>query len=96
MKSIRIIVTPPGPAPEFVRAHWVGVLIPLATEDEIAQDPPSGFSIGSENISGYLVLRAKAIKALGDMDREDAANYWSQLLCGRYLRFKKEACELVA
>jgi len=61
MSSVRITQIPPGFAPEEIRKQWVGVELSLATEEEIAQDPPSGFGIGSDNTNGYLVLRDKAI-----------------------------------
>lgn len=95
MASIRIKETPPGFAPPHIRMQWVGVELPLASEEEIAQDPPSGFSIGSDNIGGYLVLRDKAIGALRNAGKEKAAGFWDQFPLGRYLRFGREFCEVV-
>ena len=96
MSSVRITAIPPGFAPESIRKQWVGVSLPLASADEIAQDPPSGFGIGSDNTNGYLVLRDNAIEALRKAGKKQAADYWDSFPLGRFLQFKKEVCEVVA
>lgn len=96
MSSVRIITIPPGFAPEKIRKQWVGVELPLASDEEIAEDPPSGFGIGSDNTNGYLVLRDKAIEALRQAGKKEAADFWDSFPLGRFLRFKKEVCEVVA
>lgn len=95
MKKIRIIKTPPGFAPLEIRAQWVGVEIPLATEEDIKQDSPSGARIGTANLDGYRVLRDKAITALHEAGRHEAVYFWDAFPLGRYLVFKKEVCEVV-
>lgn len=95
MSSVRITAIPPGFAPEDIRKQWVGVELPLASEEEIAQDPPSEFSISSDNTDGYLVLRDKAIEALYKAGKKKAVDFWSSLPLGRFLQFKKEVCEVV-
>lgn len=93
MSSIRIIAIPPGFAPEKIRKQWLGVVIPMPSEEEIAEDPPSGFGIGSDNVGGHLVLRTTAIKSLRDAGKDEAANFWDSLPLGRFLQFKQEVCE---
>lgn len=95
MKKIRIVSIPPGFAPEAIRRQWVGVTIPLATDEEINEDPPSDMGIGSSNQDGFLVLRAKAIDALRAAGGIAGAEFWERIP-GRYLKFKKEVCEEVA
>ena len=95
MKRIRITSIPPGFAPESIRVQWVGVTIPLVTEEEKAQDPPSGISIGAANRGGYMVLTSKAVEALEAADKTEAKEYWGGLVLGSYLVFKKECCEVV-
>lgn len=94
MSTIRVTSTPPGREPEEIRKQWIGITIPLATREEIAQDPPSDIRLGDENRNGYLVLREKAILALRASDRREAAEFWASLPAGRYLEFKNDACDL--
>ncbi|KND50854.1 MAG: hypothetical protein AB202_00410 [Parcubacteria bacterium C7867-007] len=95
MSSIRIIKTPPGTlAPVGVRKQWVGVIIPLVTEEELRANPIAG-TIGNQNRDGYIVLRSKAIAALRAADREGVATYWEHIPLGMYLQFHKNVCELV-
>ena len=95
MSSIRITSVPPGFAPGYIRRQWVKLTLPLATAEEIAQDPPSGFRIGTDNIGGHLVLRERAVDALLEADKLVAAEFWSSPVFGRFLEFKKDVCELV-
>ena len=95
MSSIRIIEIPPGFAPAHIRRQWVGVVLPLATEEELAHNPPSEVCIGRGNENGYLVLCCKAAAVLRTTGKMEAANYWESFF-DSYLEFKKEVCELVA
>ena len=92
MSTIRIISTPPGFAPEYVREDWVGLELSLVTKEELRTNPRSGFKIGSENDGGYLVLRANAIEALRAAGKEDAANFWEEMPLGMYLEFRSDVC----
>jgi len=94
MAKIRISKIPPGFAPEEIRRSWVGCEIPLVTERDLNEDPPSGSGIGKDNQGGYRVLRDKAISALVSKGEKEAAAYWRNLPLGRYLVFNKEVCEL--
>lgn len=97
MSSIRITDVPPGSlAPLEIRQQWVGVEIPLATEDELRANPIVG-KIGNQNDDGHIVLRSKAIEALQAAGRQKAADYWQSFpLIGMYLQFKQDVCALVA
>jgi len=95
MPSIRIVKVPPGFAPPSIREQWIGVEIPLPTEDEIRENPSSRFGLGSANEDGYRVFRFKAVEALRQAGKQRAATYWSETLFGIYLVFKKDVCELV-
>jgi len=95
MPSIRIISTPPGFADQDIREAWVGLVIPLPTEEEIAIDPPSTTSFGNENKGGYVVMTHAAVAALREAGQVRAAVFWERFMFGSYLRFKKEVCDLI-
>lgn len=95
MSSIRIIELPPGFAPKEIRAQWVGVVLPIASDDEISKDLPTAFGIGSGNSDGYFVFRDEAIKALRTAGKEKAVRYWSAFPLGKFLKFKKDVCAIV-
>ncbi len=95
MSSIRLIEVPPGPAPKYIRIQWLGVLIPMPSEEELATVKLSEFRIGSENIGGYLVYSEAAIKSLRDAGKHEAANWWAATGIGKFLQFKKEVCEVI-
>ena len=84
MSSIRIINTPQGHAPLWVRKEWVGVTISLATPlyDEIYKYP------------GYEVT---IISALRELERKSPrAAYWFTVNLPTFngnFKFRKEECE---
>ena len=94
---IRIINTPPGQAPEWVRKAWVGIELPI--------DPPidGGIQVGvklgkPENIGGYHVHSATAFRILEKHDIS-AWEWWHEhadyAMRGGQLVFKKDVCELI-
>lgn len=93
MAKIRIIAIPPGFALEPIRSQWVGVEISLPTEEQVEEDPPSGFGIGDQNQDGYLVLTSDAIRSLENAEKHSAAAFWQSMGIGKYLRFSKDVCE---
>ncbi len=96
MSSIKIIAVPPGSlAPYSIRKQWVGLQIPLVTDEQLRQNPLSGFRQGNQNSGGYLVLRSEAIAALEAAGHLFEAGYWEGVTAGAYLQFKKDVCELV-
>lgn len=95
MSSIRIVSTPPGFAPQEIRAQWIGIAIPLPTQEEIDEDPPSGFKVGSENDGGYLVLTKRAVQSLRANGKNEAAEFWDGLPLGRFLEFRRDVCEVI-
>jgi hypothetical protein len=96
MKSIRIIATPLGQAPLWVREQWVGLVIPLA------EHTVSGIQMGvnggrPENQGGYTVNTPEAIQQLRKKSTE-ASNWWEQsmhLPSIPQLVFAQNVCELV-
>lgn len=92
---IRIVLTPPGFAPENIRKEWIGVEIPLVTQEQLDEDPPVG-RIGNENVGGYVVLLSAAVTALRKAGKQEAADFWDSLSIGTYLEFKRDVCERVS
>ena len=95
MPSIRIKEIPPGFAPAEIREEWIGVEIPLATEEELKANPPIS-RFGNANGDGYQVLTEKAIYALRHSGHPRAADFWEYFPgSGHYLVFAKNICELI-
>ena len=95
MRKIRIVDIPPGFAPAWVREDWLELEIPLATEKELRDDPPTGTLGTPSNENGFIVLTSEAIKALEGARKYGAARFWRNLSFGKYLEFKKEVCQEV-
>ncbi len=97
MSSIRIISTPPGQAPGWVREEWIGVEIPLS-EDQSSTGVQAGVKGGeAENVGGYQVDTSDAMDALKAKSPE-AAEWWEEnvpLHMIPQLVFARDACELV-
>lgn len=87
--KVRIIRTPIGEAPEWVREAWVGLELPLVELDEISVET-GGVLTGprtplaywwarlrgkTHRTTGYVVLSARAIELLA-RTRPDAADWW--------------------
>ena len=95
--SIRIISTPPGQAPEWVRKGWINVEIPLVEEEG------SGHQRGvlggkPENLGGYQVNTIVAIAELKKKSPE-SAKWFEDNLCLpsiTNLVFARSVCELIA
>ena len=93
MGTIRITSTPPSSlAPESICEKWVGVAIPLATEEEIAQQCQRR-KVAKEGITGYVVRGVDAIDALRVAGNHNAAAYWSSPTPPEYLEFPRECCQ---
>jgi len=96
-KKVRIVLMPPGFAPEEIRQQWVGVEIPLIDQDEAdaLQDNPNWDA--SEQYGGSIVSTSDAIAALREAGREEAAQYWEEVQknIGIKLRFGAEYCEIL-
>ena len=94
--NIRIVSTPRGQAPEWVRNEWVGLVLPVA--DQSAKGVQAGALGGRpENQGGYPVNTTVALEALESKSPE-AATWWkSNLPLARcpQLVFGREFCEVV-
>jgi len=98
MAKIRIVSTPPGAAPEWVRREWVGLEIPLA------KDVSSDLSLLTSNkpngIKCYEVNAKEAVEILRGKSPEAAAWWdenrplWKNSLFVPRFSFPKENCEL--
>jgi hypothetical protein len=99
MERIKIINTPPGQAPEWVRDEWVGLVLPL---EENAPAEDEGIQMGTaggkpENEDGYSVLTQDAIGVLSEKSL-DAVCWWEDNLPLAFIPrfvFRKEVCELL-
>ena len=94
MLKIRITKTPPGFADEAIRAQWVGVEIPLVSEDEAAK-VESEMNPKSPSAGGYIVRGVDAIQSLKDAGKEKAAAFWANPTPPFHLRFAKDYCEVI-
>ena len=96
-ERIRIIDTPPGQAPEWVRNEWVDLELPVA-EDSPEEAIQLGVRLGKpENLDGYPV---RTLDALNILNRKSppAANWWRGNIVPEtmpWLVFRRDVCELV-
>ncbi len=92
MKAIRIIKTPESRNHPTIAPQWVGVVIPLPTEESLrhrgpeTNTPPDG---------SHLVYVADALQSLREQGRLDAFRYWNSLELRSFLRFPADACEVI-
>lgn len=97
--KIKIVATPAGQAPLWVREQWVGLVLPV-DEKELFPVPQTGVLGGipsPENLGGYPVETTEAIRLLGEKSQEAAA-WWEALpTIGLmdHLVFGRKFCELV-
>lgn len=99
VEHIRIISTPPGQTPEWVREQWVGLVLPV---DEDAPNEYEGIQFGirggrPKNLGGYPVRTVDAFLALEEASAE-AAQWWINNLRLELiprLVFSREVCELL-
>ena len=82
MARIRIVSTPQGTEPEEIRIQWVGVVMPLATPEDLVSKPITNLNINRK--TDHIVLRTKAIRALRSAGRLNAANFWKRSPAGIY------------
>ena len=96
MAKIKIIATPPGEAPEWVRNEWVGLELPVVEVDMKGVIQFGAAECGPpQNIGGYQVETKKAIEILKEKNPK-AAQWWLENPLLKFmdvLVFKKEVCE---
>lgn len=98
-ERIRIVNTPPGQAPEWVRKEWVGLELPV---EEDSPGSEKSTQIGArggkpENLGGYPIRTSDAINSLREKSQQ-AAEWWETNLPLEVVPtfvFKKEACEII-
>jgi hypothetical protein len=98
--SIRIVRTPPGEPPEWIRRAWVGLKLPLATGESKARCVPTEGALSGEGpvfSMGYIVNGRKAVASLAAHSPEAAA-WWRAnaphvVSSGYQLFFPAESCK---
>jgi hypothetical protein len=94
MKKIRIIVTPSGDAPKYIRDEWVDIEIPIkVTAIRKECNLPDSWN-GGEHQGHYLVMALDAIEALRSAGKLDEAHYWMSTPDEVYY-FEAVVCELI-
>ena len=91
-KTFKIIATPPGQAPEWVRKEWVGVELPMSESGPGHQHGVLGGQ--PENIGGYKTNGLTAVNLLNAKSPK-AAEWWHKNaphVLSAELVFKKEVC----
>lgn len=97
--KIKIVATPAGQAPLWVREQWVGLVLPV-DEKVLFPVPQTGVLGGApepSNLGGYPVVTTEALRELREHNLEAAA-WWEALpTIGLmdHLVFGKKFCELV-
>ncbi len=100
MKRIRIISTPPGSAPAWVRDGWVGVEIPYDQNDDLTGGLQCGTDGGpAKNVGGYTV-RARAAFDVLAVAAPACFDWWKQTGFTNgspdRLVFRRDVCEVLA
>lgn len=97
-ERIRIIDTPPGQAPDWVKAKWVGIELPVEEDSPDEEGVQFGIKGGRpENLGGYQIRTQDAIEALREKSPE-AAKWWEDNIPSDLfptLVFKRDVCEVV-
>ncbi len=96
MTKIRIVASPPGQAPQWVRHEWVGLELPIVSE------PGSGMQFGvmggkPQNIAGFHVTQRDALEVL-EKKSSKAANWWRRNLPPGFsgnLVFNRDICQVL-
>ncbi len=96
MSKFRIIATPPGQAPEWVRRAWIGLELPMMSS---SMSIGHGFQTGvlggpADNIGGYHTDGKTAIDLLA-VKNPKAARWWynhAPQVLSMQLVFTKEVC----
>ncbi len=93
MNKIKIILTPPGFAPEEIRKQWIGIEIPIMG----IENPKTAGNLrtGTENLGGYEVSPKEAVEALKKAGKADAVKFWTPYTNAEKFVFNKDVCEVI-
>ena len=95
-KYIKILTTPPGQAPVWVRDKWVGLSIPLLVHPRRNLKQTGVLGGAPNNINGYVVSAKTAIACLEQV-APDAARWWQHHLLdidSSELVFDRNVCQI--
>lgn len=73
---IRIVKTPPGHHPQWVREAWVGIVLESDGREKFSDDDHMT-RIGTANLGGYAVHGYRALLALKDHHKQAHA-WWHE------------------
>ena len=99
LSSIRIIATPPGQAPDWVRQEWVGLEIPLDETPKLSGTIQMGVLGGPAQHPGGFRVNTRVTLDLLQKKSPDAARWWRENINPDFMThliFKREVCEEVA
>lgn len=99
MAKIKIIKTPAGQAPDWVRDAWVGLEMPIREDGQVVMGRLRGVLGGppdKENVGGFHVDTGMAVKILEEKNPK-AADWWRKNLSpfSISLVFGKRYCVLL-
>lgn len=90
---IRIISTPPGGAPDYIRKQWIGLSLPATRTNVQLGDVLTRLPVN--RIGGFAVRWGDAMAALGKA-RPGAEQWWrTNVLAFLELIFTPDCCEIL-
>lgn len=99
--SLKIVSIPPGSAPQRIREQMVGIIIPLPSEDDLANHVPSRAEMHPlttrlGNLGGFPVVRTEAVEALKKSYKNEAARFWAAFDTCVFLYLPVDTVEIVS
>jgi len=88
-QKIKIIETPPGSAPEYIRKQWVGMEFTILA----GMDDGSGLRTGIQNAGGYKVSTEVIREVIQKKGNKEFCNFWEPYLSASHFIVKKEVCK---
>jgi len=94
---IRIVKTPPGQAPLWVREQWVGLELLIDEEATCGNHTTQRGILGgkAENLGGFSIETNHALGVLYKKSRDAAAWFVSYALLGTHLVFNRDCCQVI-
>ncbi|OHB16677.1 MAG: hypothetical protein A2605_00775 [Candidatus Zambryskibacteria bacterium RIFOXYD1_FULL_39_35] len=92
LAKIKIISVPKGAGTRAIQESWLGVVMQVATPEEIKKHPPLNRAQIVPMCEGYMVSRITAVEALKKAEKTAAAKFWDDSQWGRYIVFQRDNC----